>query len=210
MTQHVARAVVAPHCDDETLGCGGLLAKYRDECGVIVLTAPDKVREKEFDRAREVLGYQHAVYLQQADGSLDHDMHGLVGMLDGVLSEWQPDELYLPFPSLHQDHIAAYESGMRAARLSMTEGHHFTPSVYVYDVAVYDAQLYPSDLRWNVFEALDEDQIDRKVEALEAYSSQAVTGPHPVNSIKQMAHAIGAARQVAWAEQYALVRGVRV
>jgi LmbE family N-acetylglucosaminyl deacetylase len=208
--RHVARAVVAPHCDDETLGCGGLLAKYRDECGVIVLTAPDKVREKEFDRAREVLGYQHVAYLQRPDGSLDHDMHGLVGSLDEALSEWWPEELYLPFPSLHQDHIAAYEAGMRAARLSMSEGHHFTPSVFVYDVAVYDAQLYPSDLRWNVFEALNEDQIDRKVEALEAYSSQAVTGPHPVNSIKQMAHAVGVARQVAWAEQYALVRSVRV
>ena len=54
-------------------------------------------------------------------------MRGLVGALDEVLAEWQPSELYLPFPSLHQDHIAAYEAGMRAARLSMTEGHWFTP-----------------------------------------------------------------------------------
>jgi N-acetylglucosamine malate deacetylase 1 len=30
------RLVLAPHCDDETLGCGGLLAKYPDECGVVV------------------------------------------------------------------------------------------------------------------------------------------------------------------------------
>jgi N-acetylglucosamine malate deacetylase 1 len=210
MDQHVKRAVIAPHCDDETLGCGGLLAKYRDECGVIVATAPDKVREKEFLRAQEALGYQTTAWLQRPDGSLDNDMHGLVGALDRVLAEWKPQELYLPFPSLHQDHIAAYEAGMRAARLSMTEGHHFTPSVFVYDVAVYDTALYPTELKWNVFEALTDEQIDAKVEALEAYSSQAVTGPHPVNSMKQMAHAIGASRQVAYAEQYALVRGVRV
>ena len=69
---------------------------------------------------------------------------------------------------------------MRAARLSMSEGHWFTPSVFVYDVAVYDTVLYPTDLKWNIFESLTEEQIDRKVEALEAYSSQAVTGPHPV------------------------------
>jgi len=208
--QRVSRAVVAPHCDDETLGCGGLLAKYRDECGVIVLTESNRVRSKEFQRAQEVLGYSTAHSLGLSDGNLGQDMHNLVGVLDEILAQWQPRELYLPFPSLHQDHVATYEAGMRAARLSMTEGHHFTPSVYVYDVAVYDTALYPSDLRWNVFESLTEDQIDRKVEALEAYSSQAVTGPHPVNSIKQMAHAIGAARQLAWAEQFALVRGVRV
>jgi LmbE family N-acetylglucosaminyl deacetylase len=124
MEQQVMRAILAPHCDDETLGCGGLLAKYPDESGVIVLTGPDTVRGKEFFRAQEILGYQVA--------------HSLV------------------------------------------------------------------------FESLSEDQIDRKVEALEAYASQSVTGPHPVNSIKQMAHAIGAARQITWAEQYALVRQVRV
>lgn len=174
------------------------------------MTNPDRVRLKEFDRAQEILGYRHAHFVGTADGALDQDMRGLVTKLDDVMSDWQPRELYLPFPSLHQDHIAAYEAGMRAARLSMTEGHHFTPSVYVYDVAVYDAVLYPTDLKWSVFESLSEEQIDRKVEALEAYDSQVVTGPHPSNSVKQMAHALGAARQVAWAEQYALVRQVRV
>jgi LmbE family N-acetylglucosaminyl deacetylase len=111
---------------------------------------------------------------------------------------------------MHQDHIAVYEAGVRAGRLSMSEGHWFTPSLFVYDVAAYDVVLYPTDLRWNVFEALEEDQIDRKVDALSAYSSQAVTGPHPVNSIKQQAGVVGNARQVSWAEPFALVRGVRV
>lgn len=209
MDQKVRRAVIAPHCDDETLGCGGLLAKYADECGVVVMTKPDEIREKEFMRAQEILGYPLVDFLDRPDGDLNCDMHDLVGALDEVLSRWRPDELYLPFPSLHQDHIAAYEAGMRAARLSMTEGHHYTPSVYVYDVAVYDSVLYPNDLKWNVFESLTEEQIDRKVEALEAYSSQAVTGPHPVNSTKQLAHVLGASKQLAWAEQYALVRAVR-
>ena len=177
---------------------------------MIVLADPDEVREKEFRRAKEVLGYAEHRLLNIPDGSLHVDMRSLVRVLDVVIAEWKPQELYLPFPSLHQDHIAAYEAGMRAARLSMTEGHHFTPSIYVYDVAVYDAVLYPTELKWNMYESLTEDQIDRKVEALEAYASQAVTGPHPTNSIKQQAHVLGAARQVAWAEQYAMVRGVRM
>jgi hypothetical protein len=69
--------------------------------------------------------------------------------------------------------------------------------------------LYPTDLRWNVFESLDEADIDRKVMAASAYRSQHVTGPHPVNRIKECAQAIGSIRQVPWAEQYALVRFVR-
>jgi LmbE family N-acetylglucosaminyl deacetylase len=205
----VKRLVLAPHCDDETLGCGGLLAKHPDECVVVVCAAPNEVRRKEFEVAREILGYDEALFLGLEDGNIGADMHALVGLLDEVVADLRPQEMYLPFPSMHQDHIAVYEAGVRAGRLSMSEGHWFTPSLFVYDVAAYDVVLYPTDLRWNVFESLDEEHIDRKVDALSAYSSQAVTGPHPINSVKQQAGVIGNARQVSWAEPYALVRKVR-
>ncbi len=204
------RLIVAPHCDDETLGCGGLIAKNPHECAVVVVTRPSEVRRKEFDRAREALGYETCWFLDFEDGRSAQNMRELVGALDGISAEFQPDELYLPIPGMHQDHIASYEAGVRSARLSMTEGHHYTASVYAYDVAVYELGLYPSDLKWNFFESLTEPQIDAKVEALRAYSSQSVIGPHPVNSIKEQAAVHGHARQVDWAEQFALIRGVRV
>ena len=48
------RLVVAPHCDDETLGCGGLLAKYPDT-GVLVVSSPGPERLREFDAAQKIL-----------------------------------------------------------------------------------------------------------------------------------------------------------
>lgn len=203
------RLVVAPHADDESFGCGGLLAKHHRDSAVVVLAGPDAVRAEEFRAAQRVLGYRTAYFLDLPDGSVGQDMHGLVGLLDQVLDHSRPHELYLPYPSAHQDHIAAYEAGIRSARLSMTEGHWFPPSVLVYDVPAYDLTLYPSDLRWNIFEALEERHIDAKVRALRSYSSQLVTGPHPVNDVKQQAHTLGVARRVAWAERFALVRAVR-
>ena len=203
------RVVIAPHADDETLGCGGLLAKYHDECAVIVLAHVDDTRAAEFRHAQELLGYPLAYLLDLPDGNVGRDMHSLVGLIDNALRMCKPHELYLPYPSLHQDHVAAYEAGMRAARLSMTEGHWFPPTVMVYDVNAYDVSLYPTDLRWNVFESLDEVDIDKKVVAASAYRSQQVSGHHPVNRIKECAQAIGSVRQLAWAEQYALVRFVR-
>lgn len=203
------RVVLAPHCDDETLGCGGLLAKYPEESVVVVVAAPDDVRHKEFSVAKDILGYRASRFLGLPDGHIGADMHALVGLLDQVISDLRPTELYLPFPSMHQDHIATFEAGIRAGRLSMSEGHWFTPSLYVYDVAAYDVTLYPTNLEWNVFETLSEEEIDKKVDALGSYASQAVTGPHPVNSIKQQAAVLGHARQVDWAERYSLVRGVR-
>ena len=205
----VRRLIVAPHADDESLGCGGLLAKYPEECAVVVLAHPDDVRAKEFAVAQQILGYKTAFFLDQSDGSVGERMHDLVGLLDRVMVMCRPEEVYLPYPSVHQDHVAAYEAGVRSARLSMSAGHWFPPTVMVYDVAAYDLQLYPTDLRWNFFEALDEEDIERKCEAVGAYASQQVQGPHPLNGIKQAAHALGSARQVAYAEQFALVRAVR-
>lgn len=206
---HVKRLVVAPHMDDESMGCGGLMAKYPDECVVVTVTDSGPVRAEEHDRAMAVLGVTDTRNLGFEDGVTGQHMTELVGALDAVMGEVRPDELYLPFPSLHQDHIAVYEAGMRSSRVSMSAEHWFPPSVLVYDIAAYDVNLYPSDLRWNVFEDLTEEQVTKKALACTAYQSEIPTDIHPINSVKQLAAAAGLVRLMAYAEQYALVRQVR-
>jgi len=195
--------------DDESLGCGGLLAKYPSECGVLVLTDSGAERRAEHARALEILGVGPSTILDFEDADLAGDMAAVVRAIDDFLQAHQPEEIYLPYPSLHQDHIAAYEAGMRSCRISMSADHWVPSSVLVYDIAVYDLNLYPSDLRWNVFETLTEAQAEQKAAACAAYSSENPNGPHPMNSIKELASAVGQVRRVAFAEQYALVRQVR-
>ena len=59
--------VVAPHPDDESIGCGGLLALYGKQCDVVVVTDGDNrnvvsdianIREKEFEKAVSFAGVQ--------------------------------------------------------------------------------------------------------------------------------------------------------
>ncbi|GGF51667.1 hypothetical protein GCM10011519_27110 [Marmoricola endophyticus] len=203
------RLVLAPHMDDESLGCGGLLAKHPEECSVVVVTDSGEQRREEHARALEILGVGESVALGLRDGEAQLHMADLVRRLDDVLRELRPDEVYLPFPSLHQDHIAVYEAGMRACRISMSPDHWLPSTVLVYDIAVYDLNLYPSDLTWNTFERLTEEQVDRKVAACEAYASENPGGDHPMSSVKQIAGAVGKVRLVPYAEQYALVRHIR-
>lgn len=203
------RLVIAPHMDDESLGCGGLLAKHPDSATVVVVTESGETRRAEHAKALEILGVADSRCLDFEDGTTQQHMSKLVRELDAVLAELRPDEIYLPFPSLHQDHIAVYEAGMRSSRLSMSADHWVPNSVLVYDIAVYDVNLYPSDLRWNVFEALSEEQADLKAAACDAYVSENPGGAHPMNSIKEIAATVGHMRKVDFAEQYALVRQVR-
>lgn len=203
------RLVIAPHMDDESMGCGGLLAKYPHDSCVVVVTDSGETRRSEYERALDIMGVADGRALDFEDGTTQQRMTELVTALDEVMAEVRPDEVYLPFPSLHQDHIAVYEAGMRASRLSMSPGHWVPNGVLVYDIAVYDVNLYPSDLRWNVFESLTEEHVDRKVAACAAYVSENPGGAHPLNSVKEIAATVGHMRKVPFAEQYALVRQVR-
>lgn len=196
--------------DDESLGCGGLLAKYPGECVVVAVTDGDETRAREHRQAMKILGVTEYESLGYADGRASEDMPGLVASIDALLLRHRPDELYLPFPSLHQDHIGTYEAGMRSCRVSMSPEHWVPYSVFVYDIAVYDINLYPSDLRWSVFEALTEAQADLKAAACQAYKTEVPRGSHPMNSIKELAASIGQVRLLAYAEQYALVRQIRL
>ncbi|HOB04858.1 MAG TPA: PIG-L family deacetylase [Propionibacteriaceae bacterium] len=203
------RVVIAPHQDDESMGCGGLLAKYPDECLVVVVTDSGPVRQAEHERAMAELGVATSINLGFPDGRTPQLMTDLVQAIDAVLAEHRPDEVYLPYPSLHQDHIATYEAGMRSARVSMSVEHHFPPAVLVYDIAAYDVNLYPTDLRWNVFEPLTEEQVSKKARACASYVSEIPAEIHPINSVRQIAAAVGLVRLLPYAEQYALVRQVR-
>ena len=117
------RVVIAPHQDDESMGCGGLLAKYPGECLVVTVTDSGPVRAAEHERALAALGHPAAVNLGFPDGGTPQLMTDLVAALDRVLAEHRPDEVYLPFPSLHQDHIATYEAAHARARRSRFPAH---------------------------------------------------------------------------------------
>jgi LmbE family N-acetylglucosaminyl deacetylase len=204
------RLVIAPHADDEAYGCGGLLAKYGGECTVAVCAAATPERYAEL--LASMAAYEVAPevrFLGMADGAMDQSARRLVSALDEVIADVKAQEVYLPYPGVHQDHIAVYEASMRALRLSMSDDHWYPRAAFVYDVPVYDQDLYPTHWRWNVFEALLDQHVEAKAAAVAAYESQAPAGSHPATGVREQADAIGRARGVAWAEQYSLVRQVR-
>lgn len=116
--------VLAPHPDDETLGCGGTLrlAADRGERTVVVfLTSgeagvPDtsaeaagRLREKEADAAAEVLGIARTVFLRGPDGELAGGGDELADRLRAVLEEETPEAVHIPHEGdAHPDHSAVW------------------------------------------------------------------------------------------------------
>lgn len=132
--------VLAPHMDDEVLGCGGTIARHVQagaDVGVIFLTdgrygsaaiaasaEPERglrqrefveIRKEEARRAGEILGVKSLTFLDAEDGRLRADTRA-PKQLRAVLERERPDLVYLPFfLESHVDHRAANDVLVEAA-----------------------------------------------------------------------------------------------
>lgn len=200
------KLIIAPHADDETLGCGGIIARDPGDVFVSVLSDKDDGRMDEFHAARKILGYTSWDKANFSTGTLAANARLLVGYLDGLVRDLKPTAIYLPHPGAHQDHIAAYECGVRAARKSYTDNSHFVNSVFLYDVPSYTADLYVVPYRWSRFVSLSEAQLKAKTDAIRAYASQSSGSFDPAELAEKHAQYIGAQVKQPAVEQFAVVR----
>ncbi|MBR1907368.1 PIG-L family deacetylase [bacterium] len=53
--------IIAPHPDDESIGCGGIMARYPKNFNVICLTHGDDERKIEFENAMNYLNVEHEI-----------------------------------------------------------------------------------------------------------------------------------------------------
>lgn len=129
--------VVAPHPDDETIGCGGWLAAHtarRGTAAAVYLTAVGAARMREAERARACLGIEHAFELGLPEGSVPVDEPAARRLLDH-LEAIRPEVICVPaLEDLHPDHRSAQRLLALALRrirdpwpLSILSYEGFTP-----------------------------------------------------------------------------------
>lgn len=128
--------VLAPHPDDETLGCGGVILRKRaagTPVTVVVVTdgrhshrtaaiTPDMLAARRHEELREAavrlqLAPDSVRWIDIEDGTVASNEDRLVSIVEELLAELKPDELYVTSADEpHPDHAAVGRAGRRAAR----------------------------------------------------------------------------------------------
>lgn len=181
--------VVAPHPDDEVLGCGGVIANHRVAGRVVHLVyltsgehgsphhCPDELgplREREAAEAAGVLDVpkNELTFLRLPDGGLDPADREQVGQVMQLLRGIRPGLVYLPHPAdVSFDHQAAFALCWRAAGMAGSRnypewgtGPHWVPTILGYEVwSPITEPQYTEDIT---------PVLERKIQALSQYSSQ--------------------------------------
>lgn len=115
--------VIAPHPDDEAIGCGGTVRKHAvqgDRVVAVFLTSGElglkhmprekasAIREAEARKAARILGISETVFLRGPDWGLEAAIEEVVTRVRPVLAQEQPAVVYLPHSGeWHPDHRAA-------------------------------------------------------------------------------------------------------
>jgi LmbE family N-acetylglucosaminyl deacetylase len=218
--------VVAPHADDEVLGCGATIAKHvsrGDSVRVIVMTdasqgAPElyssdmvkSVRE-EAAEAHAILGVHDVIFFDFPAPALNaYPEYRMSLSLAKAFGDFEPNAIYLPHPGdLHQDHAAVYRAALVAAR---PQGQLKKVSIYCYETL--------SETEWgprqgdhcfvpNHFVDVT-DHFSRKILAMSAFKSQIRDFPHPrsLEALQALATLRGATIGVPRAEAFEVERQV--
>jgi LmbE family N-acetylglucosaminyl deacetylase len=123
--------VLAPHPDDETLGCGGTIARLADAGRqVVVAVATDgeatkgsakseavtaALRRDETAAAVRILGAEGPRFLSLPDGGLADRVDDLAAAVTALIDELEPEAIFLPwFLDGHADHRALSDAVLAA------------------------------------------------------------------------------------------------
>lgn len=221
---HLGRVlVIAPHPDDEILGCGGTMARLASEgheVHVAVATqghppafseeSVEQVR-REMKAAHEIVGVTKAHLLDLPAAALDRvpamELNARLGQLIGAI---EPDTIFLPFVGdIHTDHQLIFLASMVAAR----PRHDQAPSrIYCYETLSetnwYAPPITPAFVP-NLFVDIS-DTLEAKLDAFAAFASQVRAFPEErsIEAIEALARVRGATVHLRAAEGFVLVREI--
>jgi LmbE family N-acetylglucosaminyl deacetylase len=214
--------VVAPHADDETLGCGGTLLKHKntgDEINWLIFTSLDEKsglskeriagRRRAIEDVRKEYGFQEVVELPFPSVYVDtYPMGELVATISESFKKIRAEVVYLPYRGdIHSDHAVTFDA---VAACTKWFRYPCVKRVLAYEIASEtDTAINPDTnaFRANTFVDITP-YLDRKIQIMNIYACEMGDFPFPRSekALRALAAVRGMAAGFEAAEAFMLLR----
>ncbi len=201
--------ILAPHTDDGELGCGGIISKYIGEGAQIYYAAfstadesvqspfPSNQLEIEVRDATSILGIpsDHLFVYKYAVRKLNYSRQEILEQLISLRDQINPDVVLLPSQKdVHQDHQTITFEGIRAFKNCTILGYELT----------WNNLSFATDC----FAVLTEADVQMKIKALAAYTTQIGKSYMDPDFIRSLARVRGTQINVEYAEAFEVIRWI--
>ena len=201
--------IVSPHPDDESIGCGGLMLVYGDQCEILLLTDGRKGYDSNFPIDEDELVELRKRELQSAVeiAGIDRSHIYMLGIPDGMLSEYMDKVREFDFTSYQYifvpNHYERHKDHAPVSKLVQNICQHQKSGAHIYEYEVWSP--LPS-----FSEVLDlGDVMELKVEMIQQYKTQ-IRFLDYVAMTKALNRYRGAGQKAKYAEVYAFVPKVSI
>lgn len=215
--------VIAPHPDDEVLGCGGIIAKNiaqgNDVYVCVITRTQEPIFPADFDEknkadcmnAHKVLGVKKTYFLDFPAAMLESvPRHELNSKIAKTIKEIGPEEVYIPHRGdMHIDHKMVVDACMVGLRPRFD---YTVKRIYAYETlseTEWDIPNTTNAFIPNVYVDITE-YMDIKIKAMQEYKNQLSDFPNPrsIEAIKALAMLRGSTISRNYAEAFMLIRQI--
>ena len=206
--------VIAPHPDDDILGCGGLMSRVVREGGKLTVLYANMESGKRGDEIENALALlPHAVeigvYCVEPDG-IKGSIKYLATWIQNGIEFYKPEVVCIPNRTAHhQDHRTTAEASIIATRPSGGTSHYRPPIVLEYEVA---GDVWPprNTIDPQLAVSIEHSDVLFKMDAMNEHKSQVRSSPseRSTRTILSLAAIRGSQAGVEYAEAYNVLRWV--
>ena len=216
--------IIAPHPDDETIGCGGTLLKHikqGDKVYWLIITSMHiedgwnindiKNREQEIKKVAKEFQFSEVIELNYPTTKLDSiPMSDIVFSISNIMKKIQPSTVYLPNPTdIHTDHQIVFKAGYSCTK---SFRYPYVKKILIYEtLSETDFASNVSDRPFspNIFINID-NYVDKKTDIMKIYNNQIEKRPFPrsIDNIIALATLRGSSSNCNFAEGFQLVKSI--
>lgn len=170
--------IIAPHADDEILGCGGTINKLKRLGNEIHLIICSK-RGKDIHEYKDVwLQFDSYHDLPFLDECLNRK--SLLKDIEIIYNKIKPDAVYIPNKDdFNLDHKEVYKACEVVLRRYQ---EHQPEKILMYEVPSSTTQSFDNNFKCNYYETLEEGDLEFKINNFLKYKNEIRDWPNPRNA----------------------------